>query len=269
MTELRSPLQALIVQWQVRPGDAFAAGDVLVIIEAMKMEHELRAGASGRVRELLFASGETVNEGDLLLAADRIEPAAGAARSDATSGSDAPAAASRIRPDLQRVIDRHALTLDAQRPEAVARRRERGQRTARENIAGPVRRRAASSSTARSRSPPSARAAAMEDLIAQHAGRRHGDRHRQRQRRPVRRHARGRRPAERTRVVVMAYDATVLAGTQGMRNHQKTDRMLGLALAEPAAGGAVRRRRRRPARATSTCRSSPACTYPPSPASRG
>jgi acetyl-CoA carboxylase carboxyltransferase component len=33
-----------------------------------------------------------------------------------------------------------------------------------------------------------------------------------------------------SRVVVMAYDATVLAGTQGMRNHAKTDRMLGLAL---------------------------------------
>ena len=32
------------------------------------------------------------------------------------------------------------------------------------------------------------------------------------------------------RVVVMAYDFTVLAGTQGMRNHQKTDRMLGVAL---------------------------------------
>jgi acetyl-CoA carboxylase carboxyltransferase component len=35
---------------------------------------------------------------------------------------------------------------------------------------------------------------------------------------------------EKARAVVMAYDATVLAGTQGMRNHQKTDRMLGIAL---------------------------------------
>ena len=54
--------------------------------------------------------------------------------------------------------------------------------------------------------------------------------------------------AERSRGVVMAYDATVLAGTQGMRNHQKTDRMLGVALTQRAAGRAVRRRRRRPAR---------------------
>jgi acetyl-CoA carboxylase carboxyltransferase component len=36
---------------------------------------------------------------------------------------------------------------------------------------------------------------------------------------------------ERSRAVVLAYDATVLAGTQGMRNHQKTDRLLGIALA--------------------------------------
>ena len=35
---------------------------------------------------------------------------------------------------------------------------------------------------------------------------------------------------ERSRTVVMAYDATVLAGTQGLRNHQKTDRLLGIAL---------------------------------------
>ena len=32
--------------------------------------------------------------------------------------------------------------------------------------------------------------------------------------------------------VLMAYDGTVLAGTQGMRNHQKTDRLLGVALAQ-------------------------------------
>ncbi|MBE2263579.1 MAG: carbamoyl-phosphate synthase large subunit, partial [Burkholderiaceae bacterium] len=37
---------------------------------------------------------------------------------------------------------------------------------------------------------------------------------------------------ERSRTVVMAYDATVLAGTQGMRNHAKTDRLLGIALAQ-------------------------------------
>ena len=42
----------------------------------------------------------------------------------------------------------------------------------------------------------------------------------------------GRCSPERSRCVVLAYDATVLAGTQGMRNHQKTDRLLGVALKE-------------------------------------
>ena len=72
MTELRSPLQAQIVQWLVAPGDTVRAGDVLVILEAMKMEHELRATGDGRVTELLFAAGEGVNEGDLLLVSERI-----------------------------------------------------------------------------------------------------------------------------------------------------------------------------------------------------
>ena len=40
----------------------------------------------------------------------------------------------RVRPDLAEVVERHGLGLDAARPEAVARRRKTGQRTARENI---------------------------------------------------------------------------------------------------------------------------------------
>ena len=42
MTEFRSPLQAQIVQWFVAPGDTVRTGDVLVILEAMKMEDEVR-----------------------------------------------------------------------------------------------------------------------------------------------------------------------------------------------------------------------------------
>ena len=63
MTELRSPLQAQIVQWLVAPGDSVRAGDVLVILEAMKMEHELRAPADARVTELLCLAGDAVQEG--------------------------------------------------------------------------------------------------------------------------------------------------------------------------------------------------------------
>jgi biotin carboxyl carrier protein len=66
MQNIRSPLQAQVVQWLVQAGDAVAAGDVLVIVEAMKMEHEIRAPHAGRCSELFFHAGETVNEGDVL-----------------------------------------------------------------------------------------------------------------------------------------------------------------------------------------------------------
>ena len=43
-------------------------------------------------------------------------------------------------------------------------------------------------------------------------------------------------PEPRSSAVVMAYDYTVLAGTQGTRNHAKTDRMIGVAQSAPAGG---------------------------------
>ena len=67
MTPIRSPLQAQIVQWQVAPGDSVQAGALLVILEAMKMEHEVRAEHAGSVGELFFANGDVVNEEGVLL----------------------------------------------------------------------------------------------------------------------------------------------------------------------------------------------------------
>ena len=67
MTQLRSPLQAQVVQWLVAPGDAVHAGDVLVILEAMKMEHEVRSPGDGVVGERFFAEGETVQQDEVLL----------------------------------------------------------------------------------------------------------------------------------------------------------------------------------------------------------
>lgn len=222
MNSLRSPLTAQIVEWQVAPGDTVRAGDVLVILEAMKMEHELRAEAPGRVLELLYASGESVQVGDVLL---RAEP-----WRDADPGPDSAGAAAVVRlvpapgahrSDLQQLLDRQARTLDAARPEAVARRHAAGQRTARENIAdlcdegsfleyGAL----AVAAQRNRRSEEDLIANTPADGMVTGIGSVNGK-------------AFG---AERSRTVVMAYDATVLAGTQGMRNHQKTDRLLGIAL---------------------------------------
>ena len=48
-------------------GDAVAAGDTLVVLEAMKMEHPMRASEDGVVGEVRVALGEQVESGALLL----------------------------------------------------------------------------------------------------------------------------------------------------------------------------------------------------------
>jgi biotin carboxyl carrier protein len=65
-----APLPGKITHVAVRPGDTVAAGDTLLVIEAMKMENELRAGAPGTVAEVRVRAGQTVNAGDVLLIID-------------------------------------------------------------------------------------------------------------------------------------------------------------------------------------------------------
>jgi acetyl-CoA carboxylase carboxyltransferase component len=226
MTELRAPLQAQVVQWLVAPGETVRAGDVVVILEAMKMEHEVRSPGSGRVRERLFAEGETVQERELLLTLEAVaEEAPGAVqpvqRTASAAAAAAPAPASMARADLQRVLDRQALTLDAARPQAVGKRHALGLRTARENIADLCDDGSFSEYGALAVAAQSARRS-EDDLVRNTPadgmvtglGRINGTMF----------------PPERSQAAVLAYDATVLAGTQGFRNHQKTDRLLGLAL---------------------------------------
>ena len=223
MTEVRSPLQAQLVQWLVAPGTLVAEGALLGVLEAMKMEHELHAPCAGRVGDLLRDTGELVAEGDLLLNLEQtIEAEQGLAAENASSlASPAAPTGATVRPDLLRLQQRQALTLDASRPEAMAKRHALGLRSARENIADLC-------------DPGSFVEYGALAVAAQRSRRSEDDLQRN-------------TPADgmvtgigsinqaqfgpdAARAVVMAYDATVLAGTQGMRNHQKTDRLLGLAL---------------------------------------
>jgi biotin carboxyl carrier protein len=64
---LRAPMPGLIVQLRVAVGDHVAAGDGLVVMEAMKMENELRAPAAGTVRAVHVAVGAAVEKGALLV----------------------------------------------------------------------------------------------------------------------------------------------------------------------------------------------------------
>jgi acetyl-CoA carboxylase carboxyltransferase component len=191
----------------VAPGDPVAAGDELLVIEAMKMEHEVRAQAAGLVREVAAAAGATVAAGDILVVL---------AGSGADAGEQAPASEvplDHVRPDLAEVRERHRTGLDEGRPEVTERRHAAGRRTARENIAdladpGSFTEYGALTIAAQRRRRP------LDDLIA---------------RTPADGLVLGTATVNGRPVAVMSYDYSVLAGTQGHMNHRKTDRLLELA----------------------------------------
>jgi biotin carboxyl carrier protein len=56
-----------ILSINVKPGDSVKAGDVLLILEAMKMENEIMAPADGVVAAVNVSVGASVNTGDLLV----------------------------------------------------------------------------------------------------------------------------------------------------------------------------------------------------------
>lgn len=65
--ELTSPMAGKVILVRVVPGDAVEEGQALVIIEAMKMENELRALGAARIRDVRVKAGDVVNPGDVLL----------------------------------------------------------------------------------------------------------------------------------------------------------------------------------------------------------
>ncbi len=62
-----STMQGMILKLKVNPGDKVNEGDVVAVIEAMKMENDIYATHGGKVDKILTAEGETVNAGDTLM----------------------------------------------------------------------------------------------------------------------------------------------------------------------------------------------------------
>jgi acetyl/propionyl-CoA carboxylase alpha subunit/acetyl-CoA carboxylase carboxyltransferase component len=209
-----APLQGTIVAIAVGAGDLVRPGQQIAVIEAMKMEHLITATEGGIVRLVAAKAGDTLYKDDPIVFIEPVETAGKLEVADADVDIDG------IRHDLAEMIARQAFTLDENRPDAVARRRKTNQRTTRENIAALV-------------DEDSFIEYGSLALAAQRARRTHDDLIRN-------------TPADgliaglgtvngsdfepdRARCMVIAYDYTVLAGTQGQRNHKKQDRMFRLA----------------------------------------
>ena len=213
-TGLSSPIQGTIVSLDVAVDDEVRKGQQVAVVEAMKMEHVIAADTDGIVRQVTMAEGDVVREGYPIVFVQEAEVSGGAAASAEELDPD------YIRPDLELTYERHAYILDENRPEAVAKRYGRGYRMPRENIDQLV-------------DPGSFKEYWPLIVARQHT--RH-DMETLRKNTPadgliaglctINAHLFG---EEAARAMLVHYDYTVLAGTQGGRNHYKQDRMFELA----------------------------------------
>jgi acetyl-CoA carboxylase carboxyltransferase component len=201
---LVAPMQGTVL-WVADVGQVIGVRRPIVIIESMKMQHDVVHDSAAQLIDVLVEVGATVKAGDHLVTVQRVDEGAAVDDPDEVDVMS--------RPDLDEVQARHRLGLDESRPSEVDRRRSRGRRTARENLHdlvdegtfveyGPL----AVAAQRRRRS--------LDELIA---------------RTPADGLIGGIAEIDDERVVVMSYDYTVLAGTQGQQNHRKKDRLFDVA----------------------------------------
>ncbi|MDG2300781.1 MAG: carboxyl transferase domain-containing protein, partial [Acidimicrobiales bacterium] len=214
VSRLFSPMQGTVLLVDVEVGDDVAEGQRVAILESMKMEHEISATFSGTIEKLHVEVGETVLEGQELFSLAPKE----ISQVDERTASEMDL--NHMRDDLAEANERHEIGLDHRRPNAVEKRRSRGQRTARENLAdlldidtyieygslviAPQRKRRSVEDLIMN-TPADGMIAGIGEVNADVF------------------------PEENAQCVVMSYDYTVLAGTQGGQNHRKKDRLFEIA----------------------------------------
>ena len=66
-TAIKAPMPGTIVKVNVNPGDKVSKGDVLCVLEAMKMENDIPAPKDGTVASIEVTKGSTVQSGDVLI----------------------------------------------------------------------------------------------------------------------------------------------------------------------------------------------------------
>ena len=213
-SNLQSPLQGTVLIVDVEVGDEIAEGQRVALLESMKMEHEVLATMGGEVTRVFIEIGQTVEQSEVLLSYTEKEVESG--KEKGVQDIDL----NYIRPDLEEVFERHEIGQDHAREHAVRKRHDKGQRTARENISDLT-----DNSDLLEYGPlviaPQRKRRSVEDLILN-------------------------TPADgmvgglsevnselfhesKTQCVVISYDYTVLAGTQGGQNHRKKDRLFEIA----------------------------------------
>ncbi len=210
-----TPIQGTIVSVEVAEGDTVRAGQTLVVMEAMKLQHDIASDRGGVVTKIAVSQGDVIREGFPIVFVLEDESLG------AFEGGAEQLDPDHIRGDLEQLFERKSYTLDENRPQAVERRRKSGQRTARENLEhladegtfkefGPLvvaaQRARHSEQVLRERTPADGWIAGLATV--------NGDLY---------------DTPEQARCMIASYDYTVLAGTQGQRNHYKQDRMYELA----------------------------------------
>lgn len=216
---LCSPVQGVVAAVSAVAGQALPAGATVLVLESMKMEIPVALAESWRPDHIAVAVGDTVAEGDVLATGHLLhglmqegEGGSPARPTDPRDAPQAPAGADAASP-LDAWRARQALLGDDARPKVVARRHAAGRCMAREHLAellddGSFTEYGALAVAAqRSRRP-------LEELQRET---------------PADGLVTGTGLVQGRPVAVLAYDYTVLAGTQGVFNHQKADRLLELA----------------------------------------
>jgi acetyl-CoA carboxylase carboxyltransferase component len=211
MSQVSSPLIGTIIQL-ASVGDQVAEGDLVAIIESMKMEYVVTSPGGGMVVRVHAGIGQAVTTGDTLVEIDHSVFAT-------TTGHTDDNVSSLAMERLEELRERARLLDDGARVEAVTRRHSRGLRTARENIADLIDpdslveygRFAYAAQTRRrdvddliANTPGDGLVAGIATVNVSQFG------------------------PDASSCAVLSYDYMVLAGTQGQRNHKKKDRLFEL-----------------------------------------